>query len=109
MALVGCGVGMVSLHIMTHVLRIASRDEAELASASITTVQLSANAIGAAFTGMVLNRTGMNRIGDVPHTSTAALALFSVFLAVSLGLWIVARRLCKRDITTGIAESTATP
>ena len=109
MALVGCSVGMAWPHIMTHVLRIASRDEAELASASITTVQLSATAIGAAFAGMVVNLAGMNRIGDVPRTSTAALALFSVFLAVSCGLWIVARRLGKRDMTAEIAESTATP
>lgn len=78
---VGAGVGIGWPHLLTRVLQVAPRSEQGLASASITTVQLFATALGAALAGMVANMAGLTSPGGVSGTSSAAVWLFGIFAA----------------------------
>jgi MFS family permease len=94
--LVGFGVGLGWPHLLTRVLQVAPKDEQDLASASITTVQLSATAIGAAVAGLVVNLGGLTVPGGVEGASRAAFWLFATFAlapaaAVAMALRISAR------------------
>lgn len=96
LVLVGFGVGLGWPHLLTRVLQVAPKDEQDLASASITTVQLSATAIGAAVAGLVVNLGGLTVPGGVEGTSGAAFWLFATFalapaVAVAMALRISAR------------------
>lgn len=84
LAVVGFGVGLGWPHLLTRVLKVAPDDEQDLASASITTVQLFATAVGAALAGMVANLGGLTDPGGVPGTSGAAFWLFAVFALAPL-------------------------
>ncbi len=86
--IVGVGVGVGWPHLLTRVLQVAPQDEQDLASASITTVQLFATALGAALAGMVANMAGLTHPGGVEGTSKAAVWLFAVF-AVAPALALV--------------------
>ncbi|KQU88094.1 MFS transporter [Ensifer sp. Root31] len=77
--IVGFGVGLGWPHLLTRVLQVAPKDEQDLASVSITTVQLCATAVGAALAGMVVNLGGLTVPGGVPGTSSAAFWLFAAF------------------------------
>lgn len=93
LAAVGFGVGLGWPHLLTRVLKVAPDDERDLASASITTVQLFATAIGAALAGMVANLGGLTDLGGVAGTSAAAFWLLAVFaLAPFAALKTVATR-----------------
>lgn len=93
LAAVGFGVGLGWPHLLTRVLKVAPDDERDLASASITTVQLFATAIGAALAGMVANLGGLTDPGGVASTSAAAFWLLAVFaLAPFAALKTVATR-----------------
>jgi hypothetical protein len=71
---------------------VASKEEQDLASASLTTVQLVATAFGAALAGMVANMGGLADPGGIDGTSDAAVWLFSVFAgAPALALLYAAR------------------
>ncbi|MBN9084506.1 MAG: MFS transporter [Rhizobiales bacterium 62-17] len=76
---VGAGVGIGWPHLLTRVLQVAPADEKDLASASITTVQLVATALCAPIAGMVANLAGLTDPGGVIGTSSAAFWLFAVF------------------------------
>lgn len=90
--LVGGGVGISWPHLLTRILQAAPRDEQDLASAAITTVQLFATALGAALAGMVVNLAGLTEPGGVPGTQSAAFWLFAVFaLAPLIGIVTAAR------------------
>ncbi|WP_255468849.1 MFS transporter [Reyranella sp. CPCC 100927] len=95
LVVVGFGVGMSWPHLLTRVLQVAPRDEQDLASASLTTVQLFATALGAALAGMVANLAGLTEPGGVTGTANAARWLFGVF-AVTPALCILTARLCAR-------------
>jgi FtsH-binding integral membrane protein len=74
---------------------VAPAGEQDLASASITTVQLFATALGAALAGMVANLAGLTDPGGVAGTANAASWLFGVFaLAPLLGI-LTARRVVR--------------
>lgn len=77
--MVGMGIGIGWPHLLTRVLTFAPKDEGEKASASITTVQLLATAIGTAFAGLVVNLTGLIEPGGLTGTQNAATWLFGVF------------------------------
>lgn len=95
-ALVGAGVGISWPHLLTLILRAAPRDEQDLASAAITTVQLVATALGSACAGMVVNLAGLTAPGGVAGTQSAAFWLFAVFaLAPLIGIVTAARSLRK--------------
>ncbi|MBR1217210.1 MFS transporter [Bradyrhizobium sp. U87765 SZCCT0131] len=96
----GLGVGMAWPHLLTWVLTLAAPGEQDRASASITTVQLYATAVGAAVAGLVANTAGLVDPGGLAGTSRAAFALFVVFcitpalcIALAVGLTRRVRRL----------------
>lgn len=82
--LVGFGVGMGWPHLLTNVLTVVAEDERDLASASITTIQLLATAIGAAVAGMVANLAGLTNPGGIGGTANAAVWLFGTFALSAL-------------------------
>lgn len=82
--IVGLGAGLAWPHLLTRVVQAGRGDEQELASASITTVQLSATALGAALAGMVANAAGLTDPGGIIGTSRAATWVFGVFAGAPL-------------------------
>ncbi|MGY2175046.1 MFS transporter [Pseudomonas azotoformans] len=92
LTLIGLGVGLAWPHLLTRVFQVAPDGEQDLASASITTVQLFATAFGAALAGMVANIAGLTEPGGIEGTASAAVWLFGVFaLAPVIGI-LIARR-----------------
>jgi len=91
----GLGVGMAWPHLLTWVLTFATPDEQDRASASITTVQLYATAIGAAAAGLVANTAGLVDPGGAVGTARAALALFTVFSVAPVLCLAIALRLTR--------------
>ncbi|WP_343313610.1 MFS transporter [Brucella sp. BE17] len=83
MVLVGLGVGMTWPHLLTRIFKRADKADQNLASASLTTVQLFTTAMGAASAGMVANLAGLSNPGGFAGTANAALWLFIVFAAMS--------------------------
>lgn len=81
---VGFGVGMGWPHLLTNVLTVVAEDERDLASASITTIQLLATAFGAAVGGMVVNLAGLTSPGGKSGTANAAMWLFGTFALSAL-------------------------
>ena len=85
----GFGIGLVWPHLLTFVFKSAEKGQEELASASITTVQLIATAFGAALAGMIANLGGLTNPGGLEGTSNSAFWLFAVFTAFPLtGLFV---------------------
>jgi MFS family permease len=78
---VGYGVGIAWPHLLTGVLKAAPPGEQDLASASITTVQMFATALGAALAGLIANLGGLTAPGGVAGTAGAALWLFVTLAA----------------------------
>jgi MFS family permease len=102
---IGLGVGLAWPHLLTRVLQVAPAHQQDLASASITTVQLFATALGAALAGMIANLAGLSEPGGVAGTASAARWLFAAFaICPLLCVLIVARFLTKP-----IANSEAVP
>ncbi len=89
---VGLGIGLGWPHLLARVLSAARPGEENLASASITTVQLYATALAAALAGLVSNGAGLVDPGGVVGAQHAATWLFGVFaLAPVLTLLLVWR------------------
>lgn len=85
---VGLGVGMIWPHLLTRVFSSAEAGQENLASASITTLQLYAMSIGAAVAGMITVAAGFNE-GTVESAQQAARALlWSFALAPLLYVWL---------------------
>ncbi|MBV2142456.1 MFS transporter [Falsochrobactrum sp. TDYN1] len=83
MAVVGLGVGMTWPHLLTRILKRAEPGDQNLASASITMVQLFTTAQGAALAGMIANLAGLSHPGGMAGTANAALWLFCGFAVMS--------------------------
>lgn len=96
-ALVGAGVGISWPHLLTRILQAAPPDEQNLASASITTVQLFAAALGSALAGMVVNLAGLTDPGGEAGTRSAAFWLFAVFALMPLFGVVSAARSLRKD------------
>ncbi|ANF49150.1 MFS transporter [Chryseobacterium glaciei] len=77
--LIGVGIGMGWPHLLTSVFSMAPKGEEELASASVTTVQLMATAFGAAIAGLVSNMGGITEPGGIIGAQNASLLLYGVF------------------------------
>ncbi|OKA20918.1 MFS transporter [Pseudomonas versuta] len=89
---IGLGVGLAWPHLLTRVFQVAPAGEQDLASASITTVQLFATALGAALAGMVANLAGLTDPGGIAGMMNAAGWLFGVFaLAPVIGVFTALR------------------
>jgi len=89
---VGLGIGIGWPHLLTQVLTSAPRGQEDLASTSITTVQLYATAIGSALAGLVANLAGFSEPGGLAGTQQAAVWLFGVFAVSPLLAMLVAGR-----------------
>ncbi|MGE8554033.1 MAG: MFS transporter [Chryseobacterium jejuense] len=76
---IGIGIGAGWPHLLTKVFSLAPRGEEELASASVTTVQLIATAFGAALAGLVSNIGGITVPGGIEGTQNASLVLYATF------------------------------
>lgn len=84
--------GLAWPHLLTRVFQAAPAGEQDLTSASITTVQLFATALGAALAGMVANLAGLTEPGGIAGTMSAAGWLFGVFaLAPVIGVFTALR------------------
>jgi MFS family permease len=96
LALVGLGIGIGWPHLYAHVIQNAPASEQDLAGSAIVTVQLFAQALGAAAAGMVVNFAGLTEPGGVAGARNAAFWLFAVF-ALAPALAIVTARRGVRD------------
>jgi len=89
---VGLGIGFTWPHLVTGILHEAPSQEHDLATAAITTVQLSAAALGAAAAGVVANVAGIAQPGGIAGASSAAAWLFGLFALAPLLCIVTARR-----------------
>lgn len=92
---VGLGIGLGWPHLLTRVLNNAPAGEENLASASITTVQLYATALAAALAGLVSNSAGLVEPGGVAGAQQAATWLFGVFALAPVLALLLAWRLTR--------------
>ncbi|MFL9887838.1 MFS transporter [Paraburkholderia agricolaris] len=76
---VGLGVGIGWPHLLTRVFTAAQPGEENLASLSITTIQLFAMAFGSALAGLVANGAGLTTLAPLPGAQHTALWLFATF------------------------------
>ncbi|PWL19193.1 MFS transporter [Falsochrobactrum shanghaiense] len=97
MAVVGLGVGMTWPHLLTRIFKRAEPEDQNLASASITMVQLFTTAQGAALAGMAANLAGLSHPGGVAGASNAALWLFCSFALMSALALLSAIALVRRS------------
>jgi MFS family permease len=96
LAAVGVGIGIGWPHLLTQVLTNAPAGQEDLASISITTVQLYATAIGSALAGLVANLAGFSEPGGLVGAQHAAVWLFAVFATAPVLAALVARRVRTR-------------
>jgi MFS family permease len=89
--LLGWGIGMAWPHLSTAVLSVVSEADQELAGASVTTVQLTAAAAGAAVGGAIANLAGFSDPGGVVGTQDAAQLLYPVMLAAPVAAFVLVR------------------
>lgn len=92
---VGFGIGLAWPHLLTRVLSAAAPGQENLASSSITTVQLYATALTAALAGVVVNAGGLTVPGGIDGAKTAALALFGVFAVAPAVAAVLSGRLAR--------------
>nr|WP_247711903.1 MFS transporter [Qipengyuania qiaonensis] len=97
LTLAGFGIGLTWPHLLARVLVVAPSTEAEKASAGITTLQLFATALGAAFAGLVVNAFGFGSGAARSADQQAAFWLFALFAAAPLiaawPAWRVSRQM----------------
>ncbi|MEJ5102324.1 MFS transporter [Chryseobacterium sp. MYb328] len=86
---IGIGIGAGWPHLLTKVFSLAPKGEEELASTSVTTVQLIATAFGAAFAGLASNIGGINFPGGIEGTENASRILYGTFSLAPLFAIIV--------------------
>ncbi|WP_446470936.1 MFS transporter [Xenorhabdus stockiae] len=92
LAAVGIGIGAAWPHMLTQVFTSAPVGQEDLASTSITTVQLYATAIGSALAGIVANIAGFSEPGGLAGAQSAAVWLFAVFAIAPILAAFVVRR-----------------
>lgn len=103
--LLGCGIGTAWPHLVTAVLTAVPAGEADVAGSSVTTVQLTAAAAGAAIGGLVVNVAGFVDPGGAAGTHDAALWLYIAMLAApALALLTVARYLRRAEYPGPVAS-----
>jgi MFS family permease len=96
--LLGWGIGMAWPHLTTAVLSLVPAAEQDLAGASITTVQLTAAAAGAAIGGAIANLAGFADPGGVAGAQEAARWLYIAMLAAPLLALLAVRRYGRREL-----------
>lgn len=94
--LVGFGIGLAWPHLVTSVFKNAPASERDLAAGGVTTVQLSATALGVAIAGMSANLGGLTDPGGIAGASSAATALFLSFALAPLIAVLVVQRVLRQ-------------
>lgn len=94
--LLGAGVGIAWPHLVTTVMTATPQDEQQLAGSSVTTVQLTAAAAGAAIGGVVVNLAGFSDPGGAGLES-AARWLYVVILAAPVLTAVTIGRVVRRQ------------
>jgi MFS family permease len=89
--ILGWGIGMAWPHLSTAVLSVVPEADQELAGASVTTVQLTAAAAGAAVGGAIANVTGFSDPGGVVGAHQAAQLLYPVMLVAPVAAFVLVR------------------
>jgi predicted MFS family arabinose efflux permease len=106
---VGAGIGVGWPHLLTQVLTSANPSERQLASSSITTIQLLATAFGAALAGMIANMAGLINPGGTVGAAKAAQCLCVFFaLAPILAFVIAYLRVSKYNFSTSTTSKQST-
>lgn len=103
----GWGIGMAWPHLTTAVLSVVPASEQDLAGASITTVQLTAAAAGAAIGGAIVNLAGFTD-GSTAGAQGAARWLYVAMLAAPV-LAAVTVRVYTRRRASALAPRAAVP
>lgn len=96
MAGVGLGIGMAWPHLLSSLLSSVPAEDGALASASISTVQLYAMALGAAMAGLIVNAAGLSDPGGLEGARRAVPWLFGSFALLALAGLPAARRAAAR-------------
>ncbi|MFM0392771.1 MFS transporter [Paraburkholderia phytofirmans] len=81
---VGLGVGIGWPHLLTRVFTAAQSGEENLASLSITTIQLFAMALGSALAGLIANGAGLTTLPALQGAQQTAPWLFAIFAIAPL-------------------------
>lgn len=81
LTLIGLGVGMSWPHILNAVMHSAPKEDADAASAAISTVQLYGMALGAALVGLLANAMGVSSSVEPQVLGRASFWLFALFAA----------------------------
>jgi hypothetical protein len=81
---VGLGIGLAWPHLLSALLGSVPAEDGALASASISTVQLYAMALGAALAGLIVNAAGLSDPGGIEGACRAVPWLFGGFALLSL-------------------------
>jgi len=90
--IIGFGTGIIWPHLLTRILQYASHEDADLASASLTTIQLFGTALSAALAGTMTNLAGLTNPGGIVGTTHAATALFAFMIILLVCVVPLARR-----------------
>lgn len=93
--IVGVGAGTAWPHLLTRVLLVAQPADRDLASASLTTVQLYTTALAGAWAGMIANIAGLADPGGMAGAERAAFWVFVLFTLIPAGGVLVARKIRK--------------
>ena len=91
---VGLGVGAAWPHLLTRVLMVAHPADRDLASASLTTVQLYTTALAGAWAGMIANIAGLAD-GGVAGIEQATFWVFALFALIPASGIVVARNIAR--------------
>ncbi|MFM0740747.1 MFS transporter [Paraburkholderia xenovorans] len=89
---VGLGVGIGWPHLLTSVFTAAQPGEENLASLSITTIQLFAMALGSALAGLIANGAGLTTLAALPGAQRTASWLFATFAVAPFLAFVLASR-----------------
>ncbi|WP_277850436.1 MFS transporter [Moellerella wisconsensis] len=92
----GSGIGMAWPHLLTRILTVSRQQDADKASAAITTLQLFSTAFGASIAGLIANSAGLSLPGGIDGAKSAAAWLFILFAAVPLFALISANIVVKQ-------------
>lgn len=93
--IIGIGSGIVWPHLLTRILQYADDEDTDLASASLTTVQLFGTALSAALAGTVANLAGLSNPGGLKGTTQAATVLFIFTIILLVAALPYARRIVR--------------
>ena len=92
LTVVGLGMGMAWPHLLNAIMHSADKEEAEVATSAISTVQLYGMATGAALIGLIANTLGLSAQADADVLGRAACVLFALFALLPAVAAIYVRR-----------------